>query len=114
MPRGPLQAKGLLLASIQDANPVIFLEPKVLYRSSVEYVPTSSYTLPLSKCEIVKQGTDITLIGYGSQLYVLEAAAERALVDLGISCEIIDLRTLLPYDIDTIEAVIFIQISQAY
>jgi 2-oxoisovalerate dehydrogenase E1 component beta subunit len=56
VPRGPTQAKGLLLASVRDRNPVIFLEPKILYRSTVEEVPLGDYTLPLGKAEIVKAG----------------------------------------------------------
>ena len=56
VPRGPIQAKGLLLASVRDKNPVIFMEPKILYRSTVEEVPLADYTLPLGKAEIVKPG----------------------------------------------------------
>ena len=58
IPRGPLQAKGLLLSCIRDKNPCIFFEPKILYRMAVEQVPLKDYTLPLSKAEILIEGTD--------------------------------------------------------
>ncbi|KAG8683972.1 hypothetical protein FRC09_015692, partial [Ceratobasidium sp. 395] len=74
IPRSPIQAKGLLLASIRDPNPVIFLEPKILYRSSVEQVPSDDYELPLGKAEILTQGNDLTLVTYGSPVYTCENA----------------------------------------
>ncbi|KAJ3124808.1 hypothetical protein HK098_000848 [Nowakowskiella sp. JEL0407] len=103
IPRSPIQAKGLLLASIRDPNPVIFMEPKVLYRAAVEQVPVEDYTIALGKAEILKKGRDITVLGYGSQIYVLEnaiAMAEKAIPNL--SCELIDLQSILPWDIDTV------------
>ncbi|CAG8473423.1 13_t:CDS:2 [Acaulospora colombiana] len=103
MPRSPIQAKGLLLASIRDQNPVLYFEPKILYRAAVEQVPVGDYELPLGKAEVLKPGKDVTVVGYGSQIYVLENAiqmAEKAIS--GLSCELIDLRTLLPWDVDTI------------
>ncbi|KAJ1569836.1 hypothetical protein HK096_000636 [Nowakowskiella sp. JEL0078] len=103
IPRSPIQAKGLLLASIRDPNPVIFMEPKVLYRAAVEHVPVDDFTLPLGKAEILKKGNDVTIVGYGSQIYVLENAivmAEKLIP--GLSCELIDLQTILPWDIDTV------------
>eukprot|EP00164_Ancoracysta_twista_P012105 GFYU01018899.1.p1 GENE.GFYU01018899.1~~GFYU01018899.1.p1 ORF type:complete len:405 (+),score=109.41 GFYU01018899.1:77-1216(+) len=101
VPRNPTQAKGLLLASIRDPNPVIFLEPKWLYRSAVEEVPTDDYMLPLSKAEILREGSDITVVGWGAQMKVLESACDMA-AEQGVSCELIDLRTLLPWDKDTV------------
>jgi 2-oxoisovalerate dehydrogenase E1 component beta subunit len=101
VPRNPYQAKGLLLASIRDNNPVIFFEPKRLYRASVGEVPTEDYQLPLGKAEIVTQGSDITLLAWGAQMEIIEKAAEMASAD-GISCEVIDLRTILPWDIETV------------
>ena len=85
MCRDPIQAKGLLLASIRDPNPVIFLEPKALYRASVADVPVADYTLPLGKAEIVQPGTDITVIGWGAQTHVLQRACDMAKENLGRS-----------------------------
>ncbi|KAL6077555.1 Branched chain keto acid dehydrogenase E1 subunit beta, variant 2 [Balamuthia mandrillaris] len=102
IPSTPKEAKGLLLASIRDPNPVIFFEPKRLYRSAVEAVPLKDYTLPLSKARIVRQGTDVTLVGWGAQVHVLMDACAKAEEELGISCELIDLRTLMPWDVETV------------
>uniref|UniRef100_A0A6B2L9L5 3-methyl-2-oxobutanoate dehydrogenase (2-methylpropanoyl-transferring) n=1 Tax=Arcella intermedia TaxID=1963864 RepID=A0A6B2L9L5_9EUKA len=104
IPSTPYEAKGLLLASIRDPNPVIFFEPKALYRSSVEDVPVGDYEIPLSKARIVKEGKDITIIGYGAQIQVLTEAAKVAEEQLGITCEIIDLRTIQPWDKTTVFA----------
>jgi 2-oxoisovalerate dehydrogenase E1 component beta subunit len=101
VPRNPYQAKGLLLASIRDDNPVIFFEPKRLYRASVGEVPEEDYELPLGKADVVQQGSDITLLAWGAQVEIVEKAAALAASD-GISCEIIDLRTILPWDIETV------------
>lgn len=98
MPRSPVQAKGLLLASIASNDPVIFMEPKLLYRAAVEQVPTESYELSLSKAEILKKGADVTVISYGAPLYTCSAAIEKAEKDLNITCELIDLRTIYPWD----------------
>ncbi|MFT6898038.1 MAG: 2-oxoisovalerate dehydrogenase E1 component beta subunit [Paraglaciecola sp.] len=101
IPRNPYQAKGLLLASIRDDNPVLFMEPKRLYRASVGEVPDEDYELPLGKAEVVKEGTDITLLAWGAQMEILEKAAQMAQND-GISCEIVDLRSILPWDAQTV------------
>ncbi|KAI1498101.1 thiamine diphosphate-binding protein [Biscogniauxia marginata] len=98
MPRSPLQAKGLLLSAIRSNDPCIFMEPKILYRAAVEQVPTTPYTLPLSKAEVLKEGKDVTIISYGQPLYTCSAAIQKAEEDLGISVELIDLRTLYPWD----------------
>ena len=68
VPRSPVQAKGLLLSSIRNNNPVIFLEPKILYRLAEEDVPVEEYEIPLMKAEVIKEGTDITIVSYGTQL----------------------------------------------
>ncbi|KAI8355015.1 thiamine diphosphate-binding protein [Mortierella sp. GBAus27b] len=103
VPRGPIQAKGLLLASIRDRNPVIFMEPKILYRAAVEMVPVGDYELPLGKAEILTQGKDITVVGWGAQLYVLENAIQLAKQRMpGLSVELIDLRSILPWDVETV------------
>mmetsp|Transcript_2199 Transcript_2199/g.3239 ORF Transcript_2199/g.3239 Transcript_2199/m.3239 type:complete len:412 (-) Transcript_2199:156-1391(-) len=101
MPRGPRCAKGLLLSSIRCKDPVIFLEPKILYRSAVEEVPDADYEIPLGKAEIMQKGTDVTIVGWGAQLRRLQLACDLASKE-GISCELIDLRTLLPWDSETI------------
>eukprot|EP00794_Sanderia_malayensis_P000667 gene667-1335_t len=102
IPRGPIQAKGLLLASIRDPDPVIFFEPKILYRQAAEEVPTKHYELPLSKAEVMEEGDDVTLIGYGTQLHVLREASRMAQEKLNVTCELIDLRTILPWDEETV------------
>jgi 2-oxoisovalerate dehydrogenase E1 component beta subunit len=104
MPRSPIQAKGLLLAAIACHDPCIFMEPKALYRAAVEQVPTGPYKLPLSKAEILKQGTDLTIISYGHPLYTCSSAIEKAEKDLGVSIELIDLRTIYPWDKESILA----------
>lgn len=101
IPRNPYQAKGLLLAAIRDDNPVLFMEPKRLYRASVGEVPEEDYTVPLGKAEVVKSGSDITLLAWGAQMEIIEKSAEMAEKD-GISCEVIDLRSILPWDRDTV------------
>ncbi|GGD52195.1 alpha-ketoacid dehydrogenase subunit beta [Lacimicrobium alkaliphilum] len=101
IPRNPYQAKGLLLASIRDDNPVLFMEPKRLYRASVGDVPEDDFTLPLGKAEITKSGSDITLVAWGAQMEVLDKASELAQKE-GIDAEVIDLRSILPWDADTV------------
>jgi 2-oxoisovalerate dehydrogenase E1 component beta subunit len=101
VPSNPIQAKGLLLAAIRDPDPVLFFEPKAIYRASVAEVPDKDYEIPLGVAEIVQQGTDITLLGWGAQMVQINKAAELAAAD-GISCEVIDLRSLLPWDRDSV------------
>lgn len=101
IPRNPYQAKGLLLASIRDDNPILFMEPKRMYRASVGEVPEEDYQLPLGKAEVVKEGSDITLLAWGAQMEILEKAADMAEKD-GISCEILDLRSILPWDAELV------------
>ena len=103
IPRNAYQAKGLLLAAIRDPDPVIFFEPKAIYRASFGDVPTGDYQIPLSVAEVTQVGTDITLLGWGAQMIQLDMAAELA-KEIGISCEVIDLRTLLPWDRETVAA----------
>lgn len=104
MPRSPTQAKGLLLASIFECNdPVIFMEPKILYRAAVEHVPTDYYTIPLSKADVVKPGKDLTVISYGQPLYNCSAAISHIEKSMkGVEIELIDLRTIYPWDRQTI------------
>lgn len=102
IPRGPYQAKGLLLSCINDNNPCLFFEPKALYRQSKDIVPKGYYELPLSKADIVRTGQDITLIAWGSQVSVILEAAEMVQEKLNLSCEVVDLQTILPWDKETI------------
>ncbi|GIZ39567.1 hypothetical protein CKM354_000294600 [Cercospora kikuchii] len=98
IPRSPSQAKGLLLAAIASPDPVIFLEPKILYRAAVEHVPAEPYTLPLSTIDVLKEGSDVTIISYGTPLYTCQNAITAAEKDLKCSVELIDLRTVYPWD----------------
>lgn len=102
IPRSPIQAKGLLLSAIACNDPVVILEPKILYRASVEHVPAEAYELPLSKAEVLKDGTDATIISYGTSLYTCSSAVEAAEKDLGCKLELIDLRTIYPWDRSTV------------
>uniref|UniRef100_A0A915JF87 3-methyl-2-oxobutanoate dehydrogenase (2-methylpropanoyl-transferring) n=1 Tax=Romanomermis culicivorax TaxID=13658 RepID=A0A915JF87_ROMCU len=102
VPRGPFQAKGLLLSCMQDPDPCIFFEPKILYRTAVENVPIGDYTIPLGKAEILKKGKDLTLLTWGTQVHVLKEVAQMAEEKLQTSCELIDLVTIVPFDEETI------------
>uniref|UniRef100_A0A1B0DNY0 3-methyl-2-oxobutanoate dehydrogenase (2-methylpropanoyl-transferring) n=1 Tax=Phlebotomus papatasi TaxID=29031 RepID=A0A1B0DNY0_PHLPP len=83
VPRGPIKAKGLLLASIADKDPCIVLEPKTLYRASVEEVPDAYFESPIGKADVLQNGSDITLIGWGTQIHVLTEVAGMAKKQLG-------------------------------
>ncbi|KAI5370599.1 putative transketolase-like, pyrimidine-binding domain, thiamine diphosphate-binding protein [Septoria linicola] len=98
IPRSPSQAKGLLLAAIESPDPVIFMEPKILYRAAVEHVPAEPYVLPLSKVDVLKEGKDVTIISYGTPLYTCQNAITAAEKDFKCSVELIDLRTIYPWD----------------
>lgn len=114
IPSNPADAKGLLLSSIADPDPVIFLEPKRLYngpfdghhdkpltswkKHALGEVPAGDNSIPLGKAHVVREGEDVTVLAYGTMVYVAEAAAEEA----GVDAEVIDLRTLLPLDLETI------------
>ncbi|HEY5877160.1 MAG TPA: alpha-ketoacid dehydrogenase subunit beta [Ilumatobacteraceae bacterium] len=115
MPSTPYDAKGLLIAAIEDDDPVIFIEPKRLYNGPFDghpdrpivpwsahplgEVPEGHYSIPLGTAAVRREGQDVTVLAYGTMVYVAEAAADET----GIDAEIIDLRTLLPLDTDTIE-----------
>ena len=102
MPRSPIQAKGLLLSSIFCNDPVVFLEPKILYRAAVEEVPAIPYQLPLSEAEVLKRGKDVTIISYGQPLYLCSTAIAAAERDFDVSVELLDLQTLYPWDRATV------------
>ena len=116
IPSSPYDAKGLLIAAIEDDDPVIFLEPKRIYNGPFSgyhdrpvqawskfaeaEVPEGHYTVPLGKAAVVREGSAATIIAYGTMVHVAKAAAE----DSGIDAEVIDIRTIVPLDIDTIAA----------
>ncbi|CAI2309799.1 unnamed protein product [Caenorhabditis sp. 36 PRJEB53466] len=100
VPRGPIQAKGLLLACIRDPNPCIFFEPKILYRLAAEDVPVGDYEIPLGKAETVRTGKDLTIVSWGTQVHVALEAAQLAKEKLNADVEVIDLQTIQPWDED--------------
>ena len=101
IPSTPYDAKGLLLASIRDNDPVVYLEHMKLYRSFRGEVPEEDYTIELGKADIKREGKDVTLIAYGAMVHTCLKAAEDLEKD-GIDAEVIDLRTVSPIDIETI------------
>ncbi|MEM8771632.1 MAG: alpha-ketoacid dehydrogenase subunit beta [Pseudomonadota bacterium] len=116
IPSTPYDAKGLLISAIEDDDPVMFLEPKRLYNGPFDghhdrpvtpwskhdagEVPEDHYSIPLGKAAIRREGEAVTVLAYGTMVYVAEAAAEET----GVDAEIIDLRTIMPLDLETIEA----------
>jgi 2-oxoisovalerate dehydrogenase E1 component beta subunit len=114
MPSTPYDAKGLLISAIEDDDPVVFFEPKRIYNGPFDgdphkpavpwtahprgEVPAGYYTVPISRAEIVRRGTQVTVVAYGTMVHVAEAAVRLANVD----AEIIDVRTLVPLDVDTL------------
>ena len=103
IPSSPYETKGLLTSAMREQDPVLFLEPKRLYRAFKEEVPLGDYTIPLGKAKTVREGGDITLLAYGAMLHVTLEAAELAAKKHQIECDVIDLRTLVPLDIKAIE-----------
>lgn len=101
IPSNPYDAKGLLISAIEDPDPVIFLEPKRLYRMKKEEVPEEIYRVPLSKANVVKEGNEISIIAWGAMVPVALDAAEHVEKE-GVSAEVIDLRTIAPFDIEAI------------
>ncbi|WP_219895388.1 alpha-ketoacid dehydrogenase subunit beta [Aquisediminimonas profunda] len=116
IPSTPYDAKGLLLAAIEDNDPVIFFEPKRIYNGPFDghydrpvqpwakhpasLVPSGHYTIPLGKAALVREGQDLTLLAYGTMVHVALSVVE----ELGVDADVVDLRTLMPLDIETIEA----------
>jgi pyruvate dehydrogenase E1 component beta subunit len=97
VPSSPYDAKGLLLAALQDDDPVLYLEPKRLYRSVKGEVPEGPYTVPLGQAKVVREGRQVSVFAFGAMLHTsLEAA--RLAEEKGIDVEVVDLRTLLPLD----------------
>ena len=116
MPSNPYDAKGLLISAIEDDDPVIFFEPKRIYNGPFDGdpnkpavpwsthprgdVPEGYYTVPIGKCEVVREGSDVTIVTYGTMVHVCEAAARS----LGLDAEIVDVRTMVPLDVETLAA----------
>ena len=101
IPSTPYEAKGLLLSSIRDPDPVIFMEPKRIYRAIREEVPEGDYTIPLGKARLVQEGKDVTVVAWGAMVREVLNAAEQLKGDK-IDAEIIDLRTISPMDVEPI------------
>lgn len=101
IPSTPYDAKGLLLAAIRDPDPVIFLEPKRIYRAFKQEIPDEDYTIPLGKAKVIKEGTDLTVVCWGAMVRDVQKAIEP-LEKEGHSVELIDLRTIAPWDKDTV------------
>ena len=100
MPSSPYDAKGLLISAIRDPDPVVFFEPKRIYRAFREEVPEDEYTVPIGKAKIVESGSDLTVISWGAT--VLQCAEAMDSLPEDLSVELIDLRTMYPIDVDTI------------
>jgi pyruvate dehydrogenase E1 component beta subunit len=103
IPSTPGDAKGLLIASIRDPDPVIFSEPKRLYRLGKEDVQEGAYTVPIGKARVAREGDDVTLVGWGAMVPRMLKAAELVAAK-GTSAEVVDVRTLKPYDEATVHA----------
>jgi pyruvate/2-oxoglutarate/acetoin dehydrogenase E1 component len=98
VPGSPRDAKGLLLAAVEDPDPVVFLEPIRLYRATKEEVPEERYTVPVGEARIAREGSDVTLVAWGAMLRETNQAADL-LADEGVEAEVLDLRTLVPMDV---------------
>ncbi|XP_011300812.1 2-oxoisovalerate dehydrogenase subunit beta, mitochondrial [Fopius arisanus] len=102
VPRGPIQAKGLLLSCIEDPDPCIIFEPKALYRAAIDDVPAGEFRTPIGKAELLREGNSVTLVGWGSQVHVLLETADMVEKKLNASCEVVDLVSILPWDTETV------------
>jgi pyruvate dehydrogenase E1 component beta subunit len=100
MPATPYDAKGLLLSAIRDPDPVVFFEPKRVYRSFREEVPEDDYTIPIGQAKVVNEGTDVTVVTWGATVFECLAAMDNLPED--VSLELIDLRSISPFDLDAI------------
>ena len=104
VPSTPADAKGLLLAALEDPNPVLFFEHKKLYRSVRGAVPESPYRLPFGEARVVREGTDATIVTYGVGVHWAQEEAAHQSAENGVELEIVDLRTLVPWDRETVRA----------
>jgi len=101
IPSNPYDTKGLLISAIQDEDPVIFLEPKRLYRSVKGEVPEGYYTVPIGKAQTVKEGKDVTLFCWGAMVPICIDAATKE-QEKGFSVEVVDIRTIVPLDLEMV------------
>ena len=101
MPSNAYDAKGLLLEAIRDPDPVLYCEPDRLYRLGRTEVPDGNYTVPMGKAAVIRQGDDITLVAWSAAVELCMTAAEQ-LAEEGISATVVGLRTLVPFDVDTV------------
>ena len=101
IPATPYDAKGLLTSAMRDPDPVLFLEPKKIYRTVRGEVPEEEYTVPIGKANIAREGNDVVVFAYGAMLHVAMEAAELAAAK-NINVEVVDIRTIAPFDIETI------------
>jgi 2-oxoisovalerate dehydrogenase E1 component beta subunit len=102
IPSTPADAKGLLKSAVRDPNPVMYFEPKKGYRAIKGEVPDNEYTTPIGPARIAREGEDVSVYAYGMMAHYAHIAAEKVARDDGISAEVLDLRTLLPLDKDSI------------
>jgi 2-oxoisovalerate dehydrogenase E1 component beta subunit len=103
VPSTPRDAKGLLVSAIRDPDPVIFLEPKRVYRAAKGEVPEGDFAIPLGEAAVTREGSQVTLLAWGAMWHEADAAAREAAAE-GIDCEVLDLRSLQPLDLDAIVA----------
>ncbi|MFQ5794179.1 MAG: alpha-ketoacid dehydrogenase subunit beta [Candidatus Bipolaricaulia bacterium] len=103
VPSRPYDAKGLLISAIRDPDPVLFMEPKRIYRAFKEEVPEEPYEVPIGTARVVREGEDVTVISWGAMMRVTLEGVERV-AEQGIDAEVIDLRTMMPLDIETVLA----------
>jgi 2-oxoisovalerate dehydrogenase E1 component beta subunit len=97
-PATPADAKGLIVTAIEDPNPVLYFEHKHLYRRIKDEVPDERYTIPFGEARIHREGDDVTLVTWGAMVYTADEAAQKVEEESGLSVEILDLRTLIPWD----------------
>lgn len=104
VPADPYEAKGLLAAALRDPDPVIFFEPARVYRAIKTEVPEEPYLLPLGKARVVREGRDVTVLAWGAQVRTIREAAQRLEAEGAADVEVIDVRTLSPFDYETVIA----------
>jgi pyruvate dehydrogenase E1 component beta subunit len=104
IPADPYEAKGLLISAVRDPDPVVFMEPARVYRAIKMEVPEEPYTLPLGKARVVREGNDITAVAWGAHVRTLREAAQRLEAEGEVDVEVIDVRSLSPFDYETVIA----------